>query len=132
MRDGIVKNVEKTDNGFRATIEATGGLVFVEYGTGLRATWPSKNGLPKNPVDIPHTSKHTWYIPFSQLTDEQISDLENKYHYRIFQSADGERFFITHGQAPQPFLYPAAVIGFEDGLGKAREWFNVTFEAAVR
>ena len=127
MVSGIVKNAKITENGFEAIVEAGNGLIYVEYGTGLKAMEPSANGLPKNPVDIAHVPKGQWYIPLDILSGQQISDLRDKYHMMIWKTEEGKEFFICHGQAPQPFMYPAALHGAEALKDQAKSWFAFAF-----
>lgn len=127
MVNGIIKKSKVTDNGYEAIIEAGNGLIYVEYGTGLSAMEPPKNGLPKNPIDIPHTGKDKWYIPLDILSPQQISDLRDKYHYRIWKGEGDKEYFICHGQAPQPFMYPAALHGVDIYKEQAKGWFSFAF-----
>lgn len=114
MRNAITSTAEKTAMGWKGIIEAGGGLIYVEYGTGPRASMPSSNGQPKNPEDIPHTSKGKWFIPLSILSAQQISDMTSKYHFPKVTTDEGVELFVCRGQAPQPFMYPAAKYEFDD------------------
>ena len=114
MRSAITSTTEKTAVGWKGIVDAGGGLIFVEYGTGPRASMLASNGLPKNPEDISHTSKTKWYIPLSMLSAQQINDLENKYHFPKVVTKEGVELFVCRGQAPQPFMYPAAKYAFDD------------------
>lgn len=112
MQEGISSEVKVLQDGvIEGTVTAGAGLIYVEYGTGPRASQASKNGKPKNPEDISHRTSG-WLIPLSALNAQQISDLENKYHYRKIV-IKGKEYFATRGQAPQPFMYPAALLGEE-------------------
>lgn len=112
MREQITAE-HSSDNGVhKGVVTAGGGLIYVEYGTGPRAMMASQNGLPKNPQDIPHTSKGKWYIPKSALSAQQIADMTDKYHFPTV-IIDGIEFLVCRGQAPQPFMYPAAVYSEE-------------------
>ena len=108
MREQITSTTEKTPTGYKGTITAGGGLIYVEYGTGPKALMSPANGLPKNPTDIPHTSKSKWFIPKSQLSAQQIADLSGKYHFPAVE-IDGAEFFVCRGQPPRPFMYPAII-----------------------
>lgn len=127
MREAIIWRAERTGEGYSAIIEAGKGLMYVEFGTGLRALETPKNGLPKSPNSLPPTMKSTWYIPASKLSGQQYDDLKNKYHFRMWENSSGEEFFICHGQAPQPFMYPAALEGADKFNDLGPMWFSMAF-----
>jgi hypothetical protein len=126
MRRSIIKKLEPTDEGWTAVIEAQGGLIYVEYGTGLRAQQSSANGQIKNPIDIAHTSKGQWYIPVSKIGESQAQLLEEYYGMLRLSTPDGD-FIICHGQAPQPFMYPASQDGRRALETESRGWFSFAF-----
>jgi HK97 gp10 family phage protein len=65
---------------------------YVEFGTGLFAE--GGNGRK----DVP------WFIPISN--EFPLSKAE-KYHMRIFEGSNGQKFAMSFGQHPHPFMRPA-------------------------
>jgi HK97 gp10 family phage protein len=65
---------------------------YVEFGTGLFAE--GGNGRK----DVP------WFIPISN--EFPLSKAE-KYHMRIFEGSNGQKFAMSFGQDPHPFMRPA-------------------------
>ena len=83
---------------------------YVEFGTGLFAE--GGNGRK----DVP------WFIPISN--EFPLSKAE-KYHMRIFEGSNGQKFAMSFGQKPHPFMRPAinenrtkVMRILKEGLGK--------------
>ena len=132
MRSQIESSTTKTSTGFKGTVTAKGGLIFVEYGTGPRAMMPSANGLPKNPEDIPHTTSGKWFIPVGSLSASQAEELITKYGYPLIKFEDGNEYIICRGQPPQPFMYPAAIYEFEDVRKNMPEYIRIQLRRAAK
>lgn len=73
---------------------------YVEFGTGPNGAQNHEGTSPN--VDISYRST-PWYIPEDELPPDAIKD----YHWNKFTTKDGKTFYISYGQAAQPFMYPA-------------------------
>lgn len=72
---------------------------YVELGTGPKGM-ADHNGI--SPEVNPSYTPKAWWIHESQI-DPKVAA---KYHFHHIDTKDG-RFYLSYGQAAQPFLYPA-------------------------
>lgn len=105
VNDGILRNSIKT-----RVKQQSGKLsgevytkeehaTYVEFGTGIKGH-DNHSGI--SPEVSPSYRNTPWLIPESELSTQAIE----KYKFPKVHSRYGI-FFLSHGQAAQPFLYPA-------------------------
>ena len=73
---------------------------YVEFGTGIKGdgTYPYKI----KGVNLTYASS-PWFIPSSEISKKTAE----KYHFKKIHGKDGNLYYMTYGQAAQPFMYPA-------------------------
>lgn len=102
LRNSIYTKVEEKDN------EVTGIVYtnvehapYVEFGTGPKGMAASKDLPPEIESQLVYKND-MWWIHESQI-DPRIAE---KYKFIKIETEQGV-FYGTHGQEPQPFMYPA-------------------------
>ena len=97
LRNSIQTSVKQTGKQIEATCYTNKSYAgYVEFGTGPKGAKEHSGISPEvNPV----YKVHGWAFPASAITS-------GEYHFpeRIY---GGEKYYLTSGQAAQPFMYPA-------------------------
>lgn len=86
---------------------------YREYGTGLFA----ENGDGRK--DVP------WYIHIGYGADDITPEAVKRYHFPIAYGKNGEKFAVTSGSRPRPFLRPALQKNKEKVVSILKEGLDV-------
>lgn len=101
LRESIHMEVKENPNGVVGRVYTNVEYAaYVEFGTGTKGdgTYPYKvKGLNLEYASEP------WYIPVEKI-DERIA---SRYRFKKIHGKGGQDYYVCHGQAAQPYLYPA-------------------------
>lgn len=118
VNEGELRNSIKTDVTSRGEdIEAVcytnkSYAMYVEFGTGPKG---QQNHSGISPAVNPVYKSRGWAFPASAITSGPYKFAEREYH--------GIKYYLTNGQAAQPFMYPALKDGERDALNTIRSTF---------
>lgn len=102
LRRKIHTKTEPYDKGVRGTVYTRAEHApYVELGAGPKGA-ANHSGI--SPHVFPSYRSTPWWIPGDEIDPRDAE----KYHFIKSESADGNIFYRTSGQAAHPFLYPAA------------------------
>lgn len=106
LRNSIRTSVRSTTEGIEGICYTNSAYAaYVEFGTGPKG---QSNHSGISPAVNPTYKQRGWAFPASAITSGPYKFAERKYH--------GIKYYLTDGQAAQPFMYPALKDGEQDAM----------------